>query len=689
MAHVGDLPIIEGEEGHDLAWAFAAERGCEGCPFYKQLAATLCAKPRVTCSRRKARVWKAFVDVATQEALAWPEPLEDAFIEVLEGDQVVDGVRELWFSRNVTNETELHTDNARFKRRALTALSCNPEYGHADAKLCARAEEIVARADVERPGATKTLHFNSTLPRKHDDRDCGDALSKKADYDDLVLDRIKACAPPPPKKLDKDAWRRRKKMRRDEAEREADKAREDIEKQFLDEVEGIESNATNTTREEPKVNATAPADPEACEAATKAVDAVSLHKIELLIEAACVPTVYDFGIKGWAGNSNLQVLGAHNDSEADRRELFQGMKLRRVDGVLIESLTDYKEALRRKSAEAFEQRKRVNMSLEFLVVDENDRFLTGGQKGEGAGPIAVYEHETASDAVYRQAHLNELIQPNYTALGVQKRFLEEVCMNPFPAHGPPARGCAPPIYRPRVLLFEMPLEWLGLTYTFRYYPEDWPPCAGDYNPFHYHVPNTTAWPFGADKKALEALRLVTGGEDPLPRVDPDCEPSLKRFATYVCEALGPPPPNNCDEDMVSLAKQYADHAMEYRWNEKATPDGIDYYAALGAVRDSDNDTLVSSYARVSLELQEPLELFERLLANAQKLRERAASLRAAARALLSHANATASAASVAVAMARNDLKRDRAVTFVAARNASRSRRTRGGCSSARSSKRIR
>ena len=96
--------------------------------------------------------------------MAWPEPLEDAFIEVLEGDQVVDGVRELWFSRNVTNETELHTDNARFKRRALAALSCNPEYGHADAKLCARAEEIVARSDVERPGATKTLQFNSLSP---------------------------------------------------------------------------------------------------------------------------------------------------------------------------------------------------------------------------------------------------------------------------------------------------------------------------------------------------------------------------------------------------------------------------------------------------------------------------------------------------------------------------------------------
>ena len=60
-------------------------------------------------------------------------------------------------------------------------------------------------------------------------------------------------------------------MRRDEAEREADKAREDIEKQFLDEVEGIESNATNATEPEKK-NSSAPADPEACEAATKAVD---------------------------------------------------------------------------------------------------------------------------------------------------------------------------------------------------------------------------------------------------------------------------------------------------------------------------------------------------------------------------------------------------------------------------------
>lgn len=679
MAHVGDLPIVEGEESHDLAWAFAAERGCEGCPFYKQLAATLCAKPRVTCNRRKARVWRALVDVATQEALVWPPPFEDAFIEVLEGDQVVDGVRQLWFSRNVSNSTLLHDEGARMKRRALAALSCNPDYGLADAKLCARAEEYVARADVERPGATKAIQFNATLPRKHDDRECGDALSRRADYEALVMDRVRACASPAPKKGERIDWKR-KKRQKSKAEREMD----EVEKAFLDEMDEVGAKPSgkvaldevlgkkNETAPEEK-NATAPADPEACAAATRVVEDVSLSKIERFIEEACVPTVYDFGIKGWAGNSGLQVLGVHNDSEANRRELFQGMKLRRVDGALVESLQDYREALQRKAAVAFTKNVRVNMSLEFLVVDENDRFLTGGQKGEGAGPISVYEGQQASDAVYHQAHLNELIQPNYTALGVQKRFLQEVCLEAsrFPVNGPVASGCEAPVtYRPRLLLFEMPLEWLGLTYTFRYYPEDWPPCAGDYNPFHFEVKNTTAWPFGADAKALEALRLVTGGEDPLPATDQDCEPALERFAKSVCAALGPPPPQNCDADMVSLAKQYSEHAQQYRWDEKATPDGIDYYAALGSVRDADNDTLVSSYARVANELQEPLELFETLLANAQKLRERAAALRAAARALLAHANATASAARLAVAVARRDVRRDRAVTFVGQANAS-------------------
>ena len=199
-------------------------------------------------------------------------------------------------------------DNARFKRRGLP-LSCNPSTATPTPSY-ARAEEI-ARADVERPDATKTLHFNSRSPEARRPR-----LRRRvvaADYDDLVLDRT-ACAPPPKSSTSTPAPPEEDAARRGRAR--ADK--EDIEKQFLDEVEGIESNATNATEPEKK-NSSAPADPEACEAATKAVEAVSLHKIELLIEAECVPTVYDFGIKGWAGNSNLQVLGAHNDSEADRR----------------------------------------------------------------------------------------------------------------------------------------------------------------------------------------------------------------------------------------------------------------------------------------------------------------------------------------------------------------------------------
>ena len=87
---------------------------------------------------------------------------------------------------------------------------------------------------------------------------------------------------------------------------------------------------------------------------------------------------------------------------------------------------------------------------------------------------------------------------------------------------------------------------------------------------------------------------------------------------------------------------------------KATPDCIDYYAALGAVRDSDNDTLVSSYARVSSSSKSRWSCLK-VIANAQKFGAVRVA-RAAARALLSHANATASAARVAVAMARNDLK---------------------------------
>ena len=81
-----------------------------------------------------------------------------------------------------------------------------------------------------------------------------------------------------------------------------------------------------------------------------------------------------------------------------------------------------------------------------------------------------------------------------------------------------------------------------MKYLFRYYPADYPPCPGDYNPFHHAVPNTTAWPYGSKPEMLDALRLVTGGEDPLPTPDPDCEPASERFARHICETLGPPPP---------------------------------------------------------------------------------------------------------------------------------------------------
>lgn len=65
------------------------------------------------------------------------------------------------------------------------------------------------------------------------------------------------------------------------------------------------------------------------------------------------------------------------------------------------------------------------------------------------------------------------------------------------------------------------------------------------------------------------------------------------------------------------------------------------------------------------ELADPLALFEKLLAGAQTLRERAARLRAAARALLLHVNATSAAARDLVDDARRAARLDRARTFIA------------------------
>ena len=136
--------------------------GLRGLPFYKQLAATFGEAEGYVFSTESESV-EGVCGRRDAEAMTW-RTAEDAFIEVLEGDQVVDGVRELWFSRNVTNETELH-GTARFKRRALTH-GCNPEYGHADAKLCARAEEIVARADVDGPARRRRSTRRSPEARR-------------------------------------------------------------------------------------------------------------------------------------------------------------------------------------------------------------------------------------------------------------------------------------------------------------------------------------------------------------------------------------------------------------------------------------------------------------------------------------------------------------------------------------------
>ena len=121
---------------------------------------------------------------------------------------------------------------------------------------------------------------------------------------------------------------------------------------------------------------------------------------------------------------------------------------------------------------------------------------------------------------------------------------EQVCRSLLAADDPNYVECSAP-YR-GMCEWQCMLDWRIASFECVNTNE----CAGDYNPFHFAVENTTAWPFGADAKALEALRLVTGGEDPLPATDQDCEPALERFAKSVCAALGPPPPQNCDADMV-------------------------------------------------------------------------------------------------------------------------------------------
>ncbi|KAH8059275.1 hypothetical protein JL721_9372 [Aureococcus anophagefferens] len=497
------VEVWDGDEPADAAFAWSRvhaavdvddarhlvrmDKGCEAA-LLQTAAANLCENPLVSCTRNKAVVWTALVDVATLETLGWPPPYGNVHLEVYEGGAVVDAVRELWFSRN---ESEgLFGPDARLLRRSLTALACSPDYGLAPETLCARAEEILASADVERPGAAKTMVFNYTTPRAFDDRPCGDAVDRRRAYDEQVVVRDVACAPKEEKRprLQVEAAAAAGSKRRDDDDdddgddaltrmkKRRDRDRKERGLPPIDDATsrtaappdddgdgGDDANATNATAPAPAPNATTP--------------------------------------WRWAPAT-----------EADRRGVQQGMKLRKVDGV------------------------------------------------------AVRDQDTPR----------------------------------VPLRGPPAPGCedlnattGAPIYAPRFLLFEMPLQFGGMTHTFRYYPDDWPPCPGEYNPTAWSVPDTTLhWPFGADEATLEALSLALGGEDPLPKLtNASCAPAIERFAASVCDALGPPRPPGCDVDLLNIAKQYLQQAMEHRWFEKATPDGVDLYLALGAPRDSDNDTI--------------------------------------------------------------------------------------------------
>ena len=211
----------------------------------------------------------------------------------------------------------------------------------------------------------------------------------------------------------------------------------------------------------------------------------------------------------------------------------------------------------------------------------------------------------------------------------------------------------------------MPLEWLGLTYTFRYI-RGLAAGAGDYN-LPLPLPNTTA-ALRRRQESFGGVAARDGRRGPCPN-DPDQPSAALR---HICLRASTTAPNNCDEDMVSLAKQYADHAMEYG-ELKATTDGIDYYAALGAVRDSDNDTLVSLRARLP-------RVWPRW--SCLKGYERSKLARAAAAGggrACSQGERDGVGGARAVAMARNDLN-GTAPTLVAGANASRpSEDARGGC----------
>uniref|UniRef100_A0A7S3NLM0 PDZ domain-containing protein n=1 Tax=Aureoumbra lagunensis TaxID=44058 RepID=A0A7S3NLM0_9STRA len=304
----------------------------------------------------------------------------------------------------------------------------------------------------------------------------------------------------------------------------------------------------------------------------------------------CKPTSYNLGMLGLT--PGMQVLGVHNDSEADRRGLFRGMKLRAFNGDYIQSPEEFSFLL----SEFEIYNSTIDLELEFLSVDESERLYPY--------PIEQFADQTPSDAVYAFCLKSELLQPNYTAAGVQTQFLNQLCANSNNKN-----GCDR--YSPKFLVFELPLDYAGTRHTLRFYAEDWPPCPGEYRPA-FTSPYETSRP---------------------------CTPAAYRAARHFCQELsGLEAPANCEQDLAVMIAQQLEKHEEKRWDEKSTPDGVDLYAAIGVNRDASTSDINNSYVELAAQLAHSYSKLETIMSYAQKILTELEEIRALARVLIRRTN---------------------------------------------------
>ena len=310
-------------------------------------------------------------------------------------------------------------------------------------------------------------------------------------------------------------------------------------------------------------------------------------------------TVFDFGVVSWGGSDGLQALGARNDSEAHRRGVIRGMKALKFDGELLKDDSDLQQKI---SAKVNGSNGTVAADFDFLVVDESERRYPDA--------IEVFEDQTFSDAVYEFCGTKALLQPNYTAAGVQQSYLEALCRSVV---SPEKEGKNCETYAPRAKVFDLQFTRDNLGHTFRYYAEDWEqPC-----------------------KASEAQGSSShGGENQ----EVSC--AAQHAARAFCARFGRPLPPNCETDLAGVIADRLSKAATDRWSDKATPDGPDLYAALGVPRDADNDTIIEAYVALSDDLSKPFETLKAQKDKAESSAIEVTRARLAARALLRRANAT-------------------------------------------------